>query len=132
MKLNTMKINVENVKKVNEVLKTANGKASCRTLEYTDIISMIEKIEKKLKTLLHKKDWRGLTIDCDYNAQNFKSGYYFTPYSTQITLLRGTTSWFIIDCERSDCKPESKKFILYLTDTQKVQLVQFVTQYKNW
>ena len=104
-----MKINTNNTDKLNKAIDKAQGpRISARTITADDIRSMVERIEKRLATMLLKRDWKGLKFNCDPNAQSFPGAYKGVPSSTQFTLERGASGWFVIDIDRYRCRgPQS-------------------------
>ena len=56
--------------------------AKVRTIKGIDVINTITEIENRLYSILHKKDWDGLSFTIDENAQSFPAAYKYMPEST--------------------------------------------------
>ena len=97
------KANVTNRAMVEELITTAQGKATARTINYAMVVDQIESIEERLTDILYKKDWAGLTILVDPNAQSFPGAYKYTPESTHIIYIRISTGWQV-SVYRGICK----------------------------
>ena len=127
-----MKINVTNLEAIAKTIKKVEGKATARTINVNDITETVQLIENKLSTLLPKKDWNGITVACDPNAQNFPGAYKYDPSSTTFILVRGSSSWFVTSMGRGFCHSETKKFVINMSDEKKMIAANYSIQYKNW
>lgn len=116
-----MLVKESNMKKINEMIKKAEGRATTRTIEYKDIAYNIEDIEKTLG--IPKKDMIGIVAYVDSNAQNFPNAYKYTPYSTQYTLERKASGWDLVAVKRGRTERRNRKFRLVLTDVAKEAII---------
>lgn len=98
-----MKINVNSVEKINYELAKVQELAKVRTVRYEDILTAVKNVEERLGQLLYKKDWVNLSIWCDPNAKTFPHAYHGVPKSTQFTLKRFPSGWFITWIGRATC-----------------------------
>jgi len=128
-----MKIAISNTEKLNAALEKIQGpRVSARTISADDIEEMVERIEKRLSTMLHKKDWQGLEFNCDPNAQSFPGAYKGMPESTQFTLERGQSDWFVIDIGRYITRGPSNLVVPLKMDRKALRLVEFAASAKAW
>lgn len=89
-----MKIAIKNTEKLATSLAAVQTpRVSARTIEVGDFAKHAAKIEAKLSKLLCKKDWVGLVVVVDDNAQTFASSYNGTPESTKFKLTRTKSGW---------------------------------------
>jgi hypothetical protein len=124
-----MKINVSNKEKINTAIKGFEGNlVSVRTLDADMVESMVERIEEKLSCLLLKKDWINLRFKVDYHAQSFPGSYNGTPESTQFTLERFRSGWFVVDINRDFTRFETQVIIPVNLDTKQKEVTDFVKQ----
>lgn len=122
-----MKINVTATEKLSAAIKTAQGRASARTIDAEEIKSEVKRIEIALSRILNKKDWVGAVFNIDINAQSFPGAYNGTPESTHFTLERFASGWFVTDVSRKYTKT-SRRNELKLTEDQKSKLADFIEQ----
>ncbi len=122
-----MKINVNAVDKINQELEKAQELARVRTVRYEDILTAVEKVEQRLGQLLFKKDWVGLSVWCDPNAQTFPHAYKGTPMSTQFQMKRYPSGWFITWIGRASCSGSHRYAIAGLTKKEN-ELVEYATR----
>lgn len=116
-----MLVKESNMKKINEMIKKAEGRATARTIGYKDIAYNIEDIEKTLG--IPKKDMIGIVAYVDSNAQDFPNAYKYTPYSTQYVIERKASGWDLVEVERGRTERRKRKFRLKLTDIAKEAIV---------
>ena len=69
-----------NKKKINEMIKTAEGRATARTIRYQDNGGAIDALEEFLE--IPKLLMVGVTADIDVNAKDLHSAYKYRPVST--------------------------------------------------
>ncbi|HIM21306.1 hypothetical protein [Pseudoalteromonas 'SMAR'] len=100
-----MKISVTNTKKLEAAIQDAEGsKSTARTISARDVAVALEEIEKKLRTLMPKKNWLGAQFDVDVHGRDFPNSYTGKPYSTQFRIERFPNGWFITALGRSATK----------------------------
>ena len=127
---NTIRINVNNIAKLNAAIDAAEGRAKVRCITADDIHSMINEIEASLSNRMYKKDWAGLEFSADPHAQSFPSAYKGTPESTQFTMLRTASGWFVTNIRRRECQgPTSRIYCRNMADKAEA-LVKFAKE--NW
>lgn len=130
------KINVNDSEKLAAALEVVQKGVRARTIDYSDIMDAVEEVEARLESLLPKKCWKGIRVSCDMNAQNFPSAYsqksWDNPKSTTFTLERGSAHWFVVDLRRRDCASVNGRYVLEMSDEQKMAVAEHVIQYKNW
>jgi len=90
-----MKINVNSTKKLQSALDVAQKNQRARLVTMEEIQEQIKEIEERLYGLMYKKDWVDLVFCIDCNAQEFPSSYSGTPMSTQVTVRRFKSGWFV-------------------------------------
>ena len=58
----------------------------------------VKEVEKTLG--IPKKHMVGIRVRCDLHAQKYPNAYKYTPESTQCSLERCPSGWYITDVER--------------------------------
>ena len=127
---NTIRINVNNIGKLNEAIAVAEGRAKARCITADDIHSMINKIEATLIKPMYKKDWAGLEFSVDPHAQSFPGAYKGTPESTQFTMLRTASGWFVTSIRRYTCQGPTSRIYCRNMPEKAEALVKFAKE--NW
>lgn len=87
-----------NKKKINEMIKMAEGRATARTIDYQEVVDAIATLEYKLG--IPKARMVGVTADIDVHAQVFASAYKYIPVSTHFTITRKKTGWDLVSVYR--------------------------------
>jgi len=89
-----------NVTKITAVIDEVQSRARVRTICCADVFDAVAEVERRLTSLLYKKDWLWLVIYVDAHGQAFSSAYNGTPESTQFRLIRRPSGWFVDDVHR--------------------------------
>lgn len=97
-----MKINIDNTVKLNEAIKTAEGKATARTIKATQIVSTLQEIEKGIP----KKKMSGTRVHYT-GAEHFPNAYKYRPESTHWIAENINGKWYVIDIYRDTCPNRS-------------------------
>lgn len=128
-----MKINVSNKEKISTAIKDIEGSlVSARTLDAEMVESMVERIEEKLSSLLPKKDWTKLRFEIDCYAQSFPGSYNGAPESTQFTLERFRSGWFVVDIIRDLTRSKTQVITPINLDIKQKEIIDFVKQPSNF
>ena len=127
-----MKINIKNQTKVEKAIENAQPNAKVRTIDYKDIIKSVDKLQNRLDALMLRKDQVGAVCLIDPNAQDFPGAYKWAPESTGFEVIRYPSGWFITQLIRCGCATANNQYYLKLTDSQKIAMVDFVVEFKNW
>jgi len=127
-----MKLNAANIEKLDATITEAEGRASVRCINSTDVAEYIARIEKTLSGILNKTDWIGLKFDCDPNGRSFPGSYNGIPESTKFTVERGSSSWFVTAIWRGPCGGPTQQVIPKNITDKSEQIAHFVRQSKNW
>jgi len=98
-----MRINTNNVEKLQRELDKVQRLARTRTITTEDIKQAVKTAEENLVPILQKKNWSGIAVRINLHAQKFAASYRGMPESTQFTLTRGSNAWFLTDLVRSRC-----------------------------
>ena len=107
-----MKINIKDAVKLTTAIVGAEGpRCTARTVSATDVAETAANIERRLLTLLPKKDWAGLRFVCDPHAQSFPGAYKGTPMSTGFTLERTSSGWFVTSVCRGVCHGPTSRIV---------------------
>lgn len=118
-----MKIIVKesNIGKLNDAIKTAEGRAKARTITAEDIIKTADKITRNFTEFygVPKKAILGVIADVDYNAQDFPNAYRYTPESTQFRMEYTPSGWAILSIERWETRRAKCAVKLELTEDAK-------------
>lgn len=99
-----MKLNITHTAKVQKAIEEVESRAHARRIDADDVLQVAREAERKLLDRLYKKDWVGVVVHVDVHAQKFPASYNGTPESTQFTLERFATGWFLTKIERSETK----------------------------
>lgn len=122
-----IQINPKNEEKINSFIAEKEGKARERKVEYSDIVSAIAAIEKKLG--IPKKCMEGITAEIDIHAQDFPNAYKWRAESTQITILRKSSGWYLTYVSRYYTKRESQRYMVTLTEQAKDAIITSMKQF---
>jgi len=115
-----MKINVSNTDKLAAAIAAAEGpRYSARTITPLQVQFEVDHITADLDRLLAKKDQVGARVIVDQNAQTFPNAYKGTPYSTQFTVERFASGWFVTDVSRHIVMNANARRTLRLSSEQK-------------
>ena len=114
-----------NLHKIQEKIDFMQSAAKVRTIKGVAVIDTITEIEDRLFSILHKKDWDGLSFTIDENAQSFPSAYKYMPESTIYKLERRKSGWFLVWVMRSHSRP--KKVSVCGMETKSKNLSDFIT-----
>lgn len=126
------KINVKNLDAIEKILNVVQKRAVVRTVMVSEIIDSVDTVSKKLGGWLYKKDWHGVRVHVDLNAQNFPGAYKGNPESTGFILRRGSNDWFISAVGRKTCASFGHQFVIDFTDDQKKKIAEFVSDSIRW
>lgn len=118
-------IKVDNVRRIEDTIKAAEGRASERLIDFLDLTYAIKEIEKKLD--IPKVAMTGITAHIDCHAQTFAKAYKYTPMSTHAIVKKTTSGWNLIGVHRDTCR--TKKYLLDLPETAKQALVDRCTRF---
>ena len=104
--MNAIKIKAEekNIQKIAEAIKTAEGRATVRTIDAADVLRCAEKFQKSLDKMITKKASVGIVCQIDNNAQSFPNAYKYVPESTIFILEVFPSGIFIVGIKRDICK----------------------------
>ena len=97
-----MKINIDNTVKLTEAIKTAEGKATARTIKATQIVSTLREIEKGIA----KKKMSGTRVHYT-GAEHFPNAYKYRPESTHWIAENINGKWYVVDIYRDTCPNRS-------------------------
>ena len=93
-----MKININNIEKLAEAIRTAEGKAKVRTISAEKIVDIINEIGKDIP----KKRLSGTTVLYD-GAEHFPNAYRYRPESTHFEAENVNGRWYITNIYRGAC-----------------------------
>ena len=128
-KENQMKINVENIEKVNEAIKKAEKKATTRTVRYDQIVHAVSKAERKLHELeIPKKYWEACIISLE--PDQVPNSYRGIAEGTFVDIIRYPSGWFVTYIGRSKTGSRSfglpRRDVLILSTTAKEHIWKYV------
>lgn len=108
-----------NAEKIMAVIKTAQGKATARTIDsFEEILRIIDGVERRIGTM-PKTALEGTTVHYDFR-QHFPSAYRYTPDSTHLDLRYHNGSWRLTAVTRMRCPNGSTyEYELCLSDSAK-------------
>ena len=93
-----IKINENNIQKLEQALAQANGNCRERLVHAEDLHKAVDRIREKFD--IPKSRMEGLKVRVDLNAQNKPHAYKHAMYSTFLTIEFGKTDAYLVDCER--------------------------------
>lgn len=111
-----------NEAKITAAIKEAEGRATARTLEYKDIKTALDRIEKRLG--IAKKALLGVKVRVDVNAQTFPNAYKWTPESTHFVAERTASGWALTEVYRDRVEGPNSRYIVKLTDEAKDAIIK--------
>lgn len=122
-----MKINVNNIEKIEAEIKAAEKSCSSRKMDPEFIAEAIKRAEDRLSELLYKKDWKGVEVRIDAaGGQSFPSSYRGVPESTQAVVVFSGSGWFVTRIDRSYVS--SKSVEITGLEKKKDELIRFVLE----
>ena len=93
-----IKINENNIQKLEQALAQANGKSRERLAKLVDLQKAVDRIREKFD--IPKSRMEGLKVRVDLNAQSKPHSYKHAMYSTFFTVEFSKTDAYLVDCER--------------------------------
>lgn len=93
-----IKINENNIQKLEEALAQANGKSRERLVHAEDLQKAVNRIREKFD--IPKCKMEGLKVRVDLNAQSKPRAYKHAMYSTFLTIEFSKTDAYLVDSER--------------------------------
>lgn len=104
-----IKICGENAQKINDIIKSAEGKATARTCDYTDVLNLSEKLEGRLNKYDVPKKYRAGASGsyCQLIGVKAYKKISYHASSTQIYIIRGSSDWFFTGADRVEIDPAS-------------------------
>ena len=127
-----MKIKVTDTEKLDTAILAAEGRATARCINSTDVSETVSAIERKLSAIMNKGEWQGMEFLCDPNGQSFPGAYKGIPESTRFKLLRGSSCWFVTEIKRAHCAGPSQRIQPLNLDSKAEAILAFLKQSKNW
>jgi hypothetical protein len=95
-----MKTNVKNTAKIQATLDKEQIRATARTLDADEVVSLAEDAEERLERLEIPKKSRVGSVVRYSEAVNCNS-YGYRAEATLVELTRGSTGWFLTACHRA-------------------------------
>lgn len=106
------------------ILDEVQNKCTARCIGIRQIYYMLDDVIRYLG--ISKKSMDGITVVCDYHAQNFPNAYKYIPMSTHIKAEFKSGSWRVTDIYRDECKhPE---IVINHTEASKAALIEKYSQ----
>lgn len=121
-------INEKNADKINAAIKEAEGRASVRTVTFTEVMKSVKHIEMTLG--IPKTKMVGIIADVDYHAQNFPNAYKYTPESTHFCMERKNSGWVLIHVSRETTRRMTQGYRLTLTETAKAAIIESMKEFE--
>ena len=123
-----MRINITNKEKIEAALAEVQKLSQVRMIGYQDILDAVKYSEEKLSNILLKKDWVGLKVQADPNAQQFPNAYKYRPESTQFVLEKGVNDWFLTRLERYYTHDRIAKYTIVGLYNKAAEIADFVSR----
>lgn len=124
-------VKIENLDKINELIKKAEGKSRVRTITYTNIKEVCDMIEKKYSNYMSKKTMKDMIAYVDLYAQSFPNTYKGLPMSTQFEVIKTDRGWNIIDISRKEVRTRNE-ILLQFTENQKNCIINHMSKLDKW
>ena len=103
-------INEGNRAKIESALKSAQGKATERTMDFADVCDAVSAIDSHLGKLgLSEALKDGAKVFCQPGAGKFPRAYKYVPMATFVEVVRRNRKWRLVEVGRCDCN-RSKRF----------------------
>lgn len=115
----------DNIIRINDAIKSAEGRATERRIKYENLSHAIFEIEHKLD--IPKSAMVGCYVNIDYNAQKFPRAYKYTPQSTHAIIQKTKAGWNLVGIRRDICR--TWKYEVALTNTAKQALIDSRTKF---
>ena len=112
---------------VRALLDDVQQKSQVRTIDADGIVTALRNVADKLG--ITEKAMNGITITVDLNAQDFPSGYKYTPYSTVFTAEFHNNAWYITDICRAETHKEKRAVIVEHTEESRAAILERFTQF---
>jgi len=126
IKIKKMKININNSEKLQSALDRAQKRSQTRTIDCEDFKKISLEIESRLKELkIAKVRWKGAKFHVDLYATIFPSQYKGIPKSTQFSLERGSSDWFVVSIHRGNCDHGVCNHIIFENENEFKQYYSF-------
>lgn len=93
-----IKINENNIQKLEQALAQANGNCRERLAHADDLYKAVDRIREKFD--IPKSRMEGIQIRVDLNSQSKPHAYKHAMYSTFFTVEFSKTDAYLVDCER--------------------------------
>ena len=120
-----IKVKSENLEKIEQAIKAAEGKAKVRTITPQDIISTCQKIEKGLN--IPKTNLKGVSTLVNIHRQSFANAYKGIPESTYFSVIYDGKNWELKEIYRNKCN--NKYCQLTLTENAKNAIIKKYEQF---
>lgn len=122
-----MKININNIEKVQEAISWAQAGCRARLFDMDRVKPAVEKAEKTLAGLkIAKKYWIGCRIHFQPEQAPNKYAVKGAAYGTYVTVERCATDWFLVHADRGRCEATSygapEREVLILSDNAKASI----------
>ena len=115
--MKAVKINDANVDKINAAISEIEGRATARTLDADDLVTIAERSTEQVeaRTFLPKSHQVGAVVTYQMGL-NLPNRYSYAPEYTEVTLGRRTSGWFLLSARRvRGSIKQAEKFAIYLT-----------------
>lgn len=116
---------ITNLKKLDALIKEAEGRSTARTITVDDVVDSLAQAEAHLLLLSTKKDAVGTIVYVDVNAQRFPRAYHYIPESTQFVAEITKSGWKVARVFRGTCTTKRMEFIL--TEETKANMADYVS-----
>lgn len=103
-------------------LDDANRYARTRTVDVSDVYNAVYILKRKFDGCT-KKSMEGLTVNVDWNSQDFPNAYHGVPMSTHFTLVYEKGYWRFVRADRACCGKFDRFFVM-LTDAMREELLK--------
>jgi hypothetical protein len=114
-----IKICASNVSKINNELAKVNGEAKAAILaKYAEVIRVIEGAENYAEKFISRGEMRGLVVD-HISGEKVANSYKYGRNATSLTLLRGSSAWFVTKIERAKVGTWGGKTVVKFTEKQR-------------
>lgn len=119
-----MKIIIKETNKdrITKELDKIQKRTTARNIYFSDLLSIINDVDKNLG--IAKNKMIGISVDADYNAQDFPNAYKYIPESTHVIIERMKSGWALMSVNRSRCRTPKKRYIVNLTDDAKTAIIE--------
>lgn len=123
-----MKINVQNREKTNAALTAFQKRCTARTLDADFIEAAILQSEARLRIILPKSHWKGLTLSITASPHKIPSSYNGIPMATFAVVTQYSSGWFLTKLSRDTAREGGRDVMIRGFEAKADELAAFLSR----